>query len=75
MGNTDSGNHENETIFRTELIDKLFKFGNHYEESLALIIDNNEVQEILSKIAKEQEKHDKKPVDVLSIWKNMNQQH
>lgn len=75
MGYTNSNPKDEDALFRTELIEKLMKFGNHYEESLALIIDNNEVQEILSKIAKEQEKHDKKPVDVLSIWKNMNQQH
>lgn len=73
MGKTISEKSEKETLFKVELIDKLMQFSIQYENALAKIIKETDIPFLSDKNIKNQEPN-KKPVDIISLWKKTGQQ-
>ena len=73
MENTNSENKEERTFYKKDLIEKLMKFGNQYEESLAIIIKNKDADKIVNEIMNNKEVITKSTTDILSILKKASQ--
>ena len=71
MENTNSNADEEEIIFKAELIDILARFGNEYEESLAMVLKNEDALDIINQNFIEKDFDENKNFDILSLWEKL----
>ncbi len=69
MGHTKSVNKDEDALFREELVEMLMRFGNDYDETLAMSMDNSHIQKLFNEIVDNQSDKDESQTDILSILK------
>ncbi len=72
MGNTKSDNKDEDALLREELVEMLMRFGNDYDETLAMSLNDAEVHKLLGEIVDNQNNKGKSQADILSMLKEAN---
>jgi hypothetical protein len=74
MGNSKSEKKDEGALFKKEeLIEMLMRFGNDYDETLAMSMNDADIHKILNEIIDNQNDSGKSQADILSILKKAKQ--